>query len=71
MLFRALLVLALLVAAPAAAQTSGAISPQRMSEIVRTLAQDDFAGRAPGGPGGPGKSGFWPFAPCKSFDWQV
>lgn len=33
------------------AQSSGPIDPARMSGIVRTLASDDFEGRAPGTPG--------------------
>ena len=32
-------------------EPSGPIDPQRMSDIVRTLASDDFQGRAPGTPG--------------------
>lgn len=41
-------VLALLTAAPAAAQD---FSPERLSDGVRVLASDDFGGRAPGTPG--------------------
>ncbi|HEY8573060.1 M28 family metallopeptidase [Phenylobacterium sp.] len=44
---------ALALAAPAAAQTSGPISPDRLLEHTRVLASDDFAGRAPGGAGEP------------------
>jgi Zn-dependent M28 family amino/carboxypeptidase len=40
-----------LLATPLAAQDSGPIDPQRMSAIVKTLAADDFQGRAPGTPG--------------------
>jgi Zn-dependent M28 family amino/carboxypeptidase len=39
-----------LLATPLAAQ-SGPIDPQRMSDVVKTLAADDFQGRAPGTPG--------------------
>jgi hypothetical protein len=33
------------------AQDSGPIDPERLSQIVKVLASDEFAGRAPGGPG--------------------
>ena len=36
---------------PAAAQNSGPISAQRLSEMTRELASEPYAGRAPGGPG--------------------
>src|SRR6476646_7451233 len=39
-----------LLATPICAQ-SGPIDPQRMSDVVKTLAADDFQGRAPGTPG--------------------
>jgi hypothetical protein len=35
----------------ALAAGSGPIDPQRLSEIVQTLASDAFEGRAPGSPG--------------------
>jgi Zn-dependent M28 family amino/carboxypeptidase len=38
-------------ASAAGAQGSGPIDPQRLSDIVKTLASDDFEGRAPGTPG--------------------
>ncbi|CAM3175215.1 Peptidase M28 [Sphingomonas antarctica] len=41
----------LLTAMPVAAQNSAPIDPARMSDVVRTLAADDFQGRAPGTPG--------------------
>jgi len=44
---------ALLLALPAQALEQTAISPDRLSEHVKVLASDDFAGRAPGGPGEP------------------
>lgn len=37
--------------AAAAQPARGAIDPQRLSEITRTLASDEFEGRAPGSPG--------------------
>lgn len=40
-----------LAALPAAAQEAGPISAERLSEMTRVMAGDDFAGRAPGGPG--------------------
>ncbi|MCF8505681.1 MAG: M20/M25/M40 family metallo-hydrolase [Caulobacter sp.] len=49
----AALALAVLFAAPALAQTPGIISPDRLTEHVKVLASDEFAGRAPGGPGEP------------------
>jgi len=36
---------------PAAAQNSGPISAQRLSDMTRELASEPYAGRAPGGPG--------------------
>lgn len=49
----ALLALAssLILAGVAAAQDSGPIDPQRLSDITKELASDRFAGRAPGGEG--------------------
>jgi Zn-dependent M28 family amino/carboxypeptidase len=42
---------ALLGARAGHAQDSGPIDPVRLSQIVKVLASDEFAGRAPGGPG--------------------
>ena len=39
------------VGAAFAAETSGPIDPQRMSQTVKVLASDEFEGRAPGTPG--------------------
>jgi Zn-dependent M28 family amino/carboxypeptidase len=48
--FKRALLSTVLLSTPLMAQ-SGPIDPQRMSDVVKTLAADDFEGRAPGTPG--------------------